>query len=78
MRRGMGMGWLRVSGDVAGAWMACMELEKRLKAESRKLSFWDPEVRRLRLALQAAYEGVMFGDYAFAVVSVHMRAHACT
>ncbi|KAG1669143.1 hypothetical protein FOA52_002654 [Chlamydomonas sp. UWO 241] len=51
----------------ATAWASCMELERRLKAESRKRSFWDPEVRRLRLALQSAYEGLIFADYAYAV-----------
>ena len=30
------------------AWTIAMQLEKRLKAESRKRSFWDPEVRRDR------------------------------
>ena len=51
------------------AWAQAMELEKRLKSESRKRSFWDPEVRRLRLSLQQAYEAVIFVNYEFAVVS---------
>ena len=52
----------------AQAWAQAMEVEKRLKSESRKRSFWDPEIRRLRLALQQAYEAVVFANYEFAVV----------
>ena len=57
----------------AQAWAHAMELERRLKVESRKRSFWDPEVRRLRLALQHAYEGVLFSNYDYAVVGVGTR-----
>ncbi|GAX73413.1 hypothetical protein CEUSTIGMA_g865.t1 [Chlamydomonas eustigma] len=44
----------------AQAWARAMQLEKQLKAESRKRSFWDPEVRKLRMSLQHAYEAVIF------------------
>lgn len=56
------------------AWTQALELEKRLRAEQRKKSFWDVEVRRLRLGLQHAYEAVLFANYEFA--QVRMDRHA--
>ncbi|GLI69423.1 hypothetical protein VaNZ11_014032 [Volvox africanus] len=47
-------------------WDQVLELEKRLRAEMRKKSFWDPDVRRLRATLQGTYEALMFGHYDFA------------
>ncbi|GIL48318.1 hypothetical protein Vafri_4600 [Volvox africanus] len=47
-------------------WDQALELEKRLRAEMRKKSFWDPDVRRLRATLQGTYEALMFGHYDFA------------
>ncbi|EFJ46697.1 hypothetical protein VOLCADRAFT_92921 [Volvox carteri f. nagariensis] len=46
-------------------WDQALELEKRLRAELRKKSFWDHDVRRLRGALQGTYEALLFGHYEF-------------
>ena len=46
-------GFAAISPPVSGSmgldqtWGSAMQLEKRLKAESRKRSFWDPEVKNL-------------------------------
>ncbi|KAG2499552.1 hypothetical protein HYH03_002497 [Edaphochlamys debaryana] len=47
-------------------WDQALEQEKRLRSELRKKSFWDPDVRRLRAALQGTYEALLFGHYDFA------------
>ena len=52
------------------AWSQSMELERRLKAESRKRGFWDIEIRRLRLSLQQTHESVIFANFEFAQVGL--------
>ncbi len=47
-------------------WQQALEQEKRLRNELRKRSFWDPEVRRLRAALQGTYEAMVFQHFEFA------------
>lgn len=68
----------RSGSGAPAAWNQAVELEKRLKAELRKKSFWDADVRKLRSALQQAYEATIFANFEFAQVSVAsamMRAH---
>ncbi|GFH27888.1 uncharacterized protein HaLaN_26277, partial [Haematococcus lacustris] len=43
-----------------------MELEKKLRAELKKKSFWDPDVRRLRHTLAQAYAATLFANFTFA------------
>ncbi|KXZ47758.1 hypothetical protein GPECTOR_33g640 [Gonium pectorale] len=50
-------------------WEQALEQEKRLRSELRKKSFWEPEVRRLRAALQATYEALLFGHFEFALAA---------
>eukprot|EP00198_Chlamydomonas_reinhardtii_P008926 XP_001698263.1 predicted protein [Chlamydomonas reinhardtii] len=50
-------------------WDQALEQEKRLRAELRKKSFWDPDVRRLRGALQGTYEALVFEHYEFAAAN---------
>ncbi|PNH10984.1 hypothetical protein TSOC_002230 [Tetrabaena socialis] len=52
-------------GPAPPLWDQALEQEKRLRAELRKKSFWDPEVRRLRGALQGTYEALVFGHYEY-------------
>eukprot|EP00798_Chlamydomonas_sp_ICE-L_P020559 gene20559-27351_t len=47
------------------AWALSQDLERRLKAELKRRSFWDLEVRRIRHGLQKAYENVMFSNFEF-------------
>ncbi len=59
-----------VTPSVAGcrSWKLGVELEKRLRAESRKAAFWDSSIRKLRAAVRDAYEAALFEDYQFCQV----------
>ncbi|KAF5836046.1 hypothetical protein DUNSADRAFT_6516 [Dunaliella salina] len=48
------------------AWVAAIQIEKRLRAELKKNSFWHRTVRELRTALHHAYESTIFADFQFA------------
>ena len=55
--------------DNSHYWDQAMGIEKQLKAEAKKKSFWDPQLRKLRMELQNCYELALLhlGSYEMAV-----------
>ncbi|MEW5298066.1 MAG: hypothetical protein WDW36_001228 [Sanguina aurantia] len=46
-------------------WVTALDLEKRLRNELRRRSFWDPDVRRIRYSLAQTYEALLGSQLVF-------------
>ncbi|MEW5311980.1 MAG: hypothetical protein WDW38_003646 [Sanguina aurantia] len=46
-------------------WVTALDLEKRLRNELRRRSFWDPDVRRIRYSLAQTYEALLGSQLIF-------------
>lgn len=55
--------------ELAQSYKRCISLEQKLRDELKQQNFYHADVRKVRAELRAAYETLLFSDYAGAQVS---------